>query len=344
MRSGDGLVVRVRPRLARLSREQAVGLADLAGLHGSGIVELTRRGNVQLRGVSEATLTPLQKGLALLGLLDTDPGTETKRNILTTPFSAAEDMSERIGTTIEARLGELPELPAKFGFIVDCGETPVLAGDPGDIRIERAPGGVVVRPDGGSGTVTAENAAPDAVIALAHWFARHRTPDQRRMRDIAAGEAAPIIPAGERPTPGQSRFGPMVGVAFGQMDATLFAAAARALDSLRITPWRMLILEGATAIPDGFITAPDPILSVDACPGAPFCAEATVETRDIARLIAGRADSIHVSGCAKGCARSASSAVTLVGRDGRFDLVKEGCAGDTPCATGIAPEDVPDAL
>ncbi len=39
---------------------------------------------------------------------------------------------------------------------------------------------------------------------------------------------------------------------------------------------------------------------------------------------------IHVSGCAKGCAHPGSAPWTLVGRDGRYDLVRHGKAGDTP--------------
>jgi precorrin-3B synthase len=37
MRSGDGLVVRIRPHGGRLSQAQAVGIADLAARDGSGV-------------------------------------------------------------------------------------------------------------------------------------------------------------------------------------------------------------------------------------------------------------------------------------------------------------------
>jgi precorrin-3B synthase len=39
---------------------------------------------------------------------------------------------------------------------------------------------------------------------------------------------------------------------------------------------------------------------------------------------------LHVSGCGKGCAHPKSAAVTLVGREGRYDLVRGGAAGDAP--------------
>jgi precorrin-3B synthase len=43
---------------------------------------------------------------------------------------------------------------------------------------------------------------------------------------------------------------------------------------------------------------------------------------------------IHVSGCKKGCAHHAAT-MTLVGVDGRYDLVRHGRAGDAPDATGL---------
>jgi len=38
--------------------------------------------------------------------------------------------------------------------------------------------------------------------------------------------------------------------------------------------------------------------------------------------------SIHVSGCAKGCARSAPADLVLVGSEGRYGVVRNGTARD----------------
>jgi precorrin-3B synthase len=84
----------------------------------------------------------------------------------------------------------------------------------------------------------------------------------------------------------------------------------------------------------------DPLLAVDACPGAPACAAASVETRALARALAGRVAGLHVSGCAKGCARGPPARVTLVGREGRFDLVRAGTAWDRPLRRGLTPAEV----
>jgi len=108
--------------------------------------------------------------------------------------------------------------------------------------------------------------------------------------------------------------------------------------ALRVTPWRLFALEGARALPTHpFIEKPDdPLLRVDACPGAPACPAATVKTRALARALAGRVDGdLHVSGCEKGCARPRAADVTLVGRDGGFDLVRDGAPGDVPARRGL---------
>ena len=83
----------------------------------------------------------------------------------------------------------------------------------------------------------------------------------------------------------------------------------------------------------------DPLLRIEACPGAPACGSATVDTRGAARRLAamGFAGTIHVSGCAKGCARSAPADLVLVGREGRYGVVRQGTARD-PVSRTVAPD------
>ena len=93
----------------------------------------------------------------------------------------------------------------------------------------------------------------------------------------------------------------------------------------------------------GFITNPtDPRLRVAACAGRDGCARGTTSTHadatalaDIAGSLGGEPTPLHVSGCEKGCAKPSRSAVTLVGRDGRYDLVRDGRPGDTPALRGL---------
>ncbi|WP_369424710.1 hypothetical protein [Halomonas alkalicola] len=55
------------------------------------------------------------------------------------------------------------------------------------------------------------------------------------------------------------------------------------------------------------------------------------------RLIAG---SLHLSGCAKGCACRQPTDLCLTGRAGRYDLIIGGRADGTPAATGLSESDV----
>jgi len=71
----------------------------------------------------------------------------------------------------------------------------------------------------------------------------------------------------------------------------------------------------------GFIVrADDPRRRVIACAGAPLCASGYIATRAIAPLLAeamtplqGKQATIHLSGCAKGCAHPKKAALTIVG-------------------------------
>ena len=352
MMSGDGLVVRIRPNLARLKQAQILELCDLAERFGSGILEFTNRANLQLRGISEAGFPELLDALNALEVLDTDPEIERRRNILVNPFWKNGDRTVRLANGLAAKLDKLPDLPAKFGFAVDTGEWPVLAEASADIRLEAlASGDILVRADGmQSGVACDESNAIDTVLAMADWFARNATNEARRMRTLLghihlpehwtqhpAATPAPV------PGLGQCDQGQLVAVPFGQIDAKTLRACADLAEAIRLTPWRILLLERVTGFshPDLVTDQNDPLLQADACPGAPLCASASVATRALARqiapLVAGR---VHVSGCSKGCARSKASDVTLVGRDGLFDIVRSGTAQASPERTGLSPKEI----
>lgn len=349
MESGDGWVVRLRPRLARLSAAQALGLCAAARAHGAGLIDLTNRANLQLRGVPHGALAALRRDLAALDLLDTDPAIESRRNLLLAPDWAEGDDTHRLALALLDRLADLPDLPPKCGIALDGGPAPVLTADPADFRLERgAHGGLILRAEGrATGCAPAPGAEIDALIELARWFAATRGA-ARRM----AGHRAPLPawadtgarPAPSRPplAPGAHPLGPARGLPFGQVRAADLAAAiaATGAQALRLTPWRVLILEGGAEAPTPGLTADpaDPLLRTDACAGAPFCPQATVATRDLARALAPQLTGrLHVSGCAKGCARPGPADVVLTGRDGAFDLAFAARAGDRPAETGLTP-------
>ena len=80
-----------------------------------------------------------------------------------------------------------------------------------------------------------------------------------------------------------------------------------------------------------------PELGAHACAGAPFCPQASVETRALARALAARVPGLHVSGCAKGCAHPGAAPVVLTGRAGGFDLAHHARAGDPALRSALSP-------
>jgi precorrin-3B synthase len=345
MMAGDGLLVRVRPRLACMTATQVLGLCEAAARFGNGLIDITNRANLQIRGVSDAALPALLDRLVALDLVDADPAMEARRALLVAPDWHAGDDTAHIATMMMARLADLPELPAKIGFAVDAGTAPILSNAPADFRIERGTGGgLILRADGrATGVSVTRDTAADALIALTHWFAD--------TGGIAAGRMARHVaplPAwalgDERPAPSRAPIQPggsAYGVAFGSMEAAALAALMQgsAAGALRITPWRILLLEGGrTATAEGFIQSPTaPAMRANACPGAPACPQATVETRALALRLAPHIDGgLHVSGCAKGCAQVTPADVMLTGRDGLFDMAAIARAGDSPMQCGLS--------
>ena len=353
MQSGDGLVVRVRPRLAHLSAAQALALCDLAIQHGAGLIDVTNRANLQVRGVSDASYPALLAGLQDWGLVDADVTVETRRNILVAPDWVERDITEWLALELIARLEELPDLPPKMGFAIDTGAAPCLTATPADFRVERGvSGGLILRADGRAlGLPLPDMREIDLLIRLAWWFMSSGGPSAGRMArhtaplpDWAKGTEAPA-PTAPPYRPGPHGLGAVHGTPFGQARAADLAQAIRATSAtaIRVTPWRALLLLGAThGQQAGLEWNPDsPLLRADACAGAPYCPQASVETRALATALAPHVTgSLHVSGCAKGCARPKAADLTLVGRNGAFDLVRAGGAGDIPQQTGLTPDQI----
>ena len=59
-------------------------------------------------------------------------------------------------------------------------------------------------------------------------------------------------------------------------------------------------------------------------------------TRWAALLPKGEGVVLHVSGCAKGCARPAATAATLIATESGYDLILAGKAGDPPVRRGLS--------
>jgi precorrin-3B synthase len=144
-----------------------------------------------------------------------------------------------------------------------------------------------------------------------------------------------------------------VAVAFGYVEAAVLQrlaqhAAACGAMSIQPSPGRSLLIIGldpaaaieltAAAAAAGLLVRPDdPRRFIVACAGAPACDSAKLSTRELAPAIAEAARAfldgsvtIHVTGCAKGCAHPGAAALTFIGPN---RLVIQGRAGDIPHGT-----------
>ncbi|KIC26090.1 MULTISPECIES: precorrin-3B synthase [unclassified Leisingera] len=353
MMSGDGLVVRVRAPMGKLTAAQARGVARLSEEFGNGLLDISARANLQMRGIREEAHEELIGALRDLGFIDPDASAEARRNVLLAPFWTAGDDTHAIAAALSAALTAATDLklPGKFGFAVDCGSEPVLQDTAADIRIERSDSTLILRADGAEIglPVTRESAVPEA-LALARWFLKQGgAPEGRgRMhrliarRGPPAAHAAPVARTAFIAKPGTVSAGTLAALEFGQMPAATLAQLAGHGD-IRLTPWRALLVEGAESLPPlpGLILdATDPRLQVVACTGAPGCLQALSATRDLARDLAPHVPSgtkLHISGCTKGCACPGTAPLTLTATgENEFSLIRNGTAADQPLKTRLS--------
>jgi precorrin-3B synthase len=347
MAAGDGLLVRIRPPLGRLTRAQTLALCDAAMAWGNGEIDVTSRANLQIRGLTEAGWRGLVEALLAGGLIDPDPEREARGAMLVASDWRDGDDTQHIATALRERLADLPVLPGKVGFAIDAGAAPVLTRAPADFRVERAVDGrLLVRGEGrAAGVDVTRDTAVDALIALARWFVESGGAVAGRMMRHAAAVPGPATlvpaPAASPPEAGAHPLGAAIALGFGRIAAVELRdrIAADPVTAIRVTPWRMLILEGGVA--DSACDRSAVRAGVDACVGAPACPQASVETRDLARLLAPLvAGSLHVSGCAKGCARARPADVVLTGRDGRFDLALHARTAAPPLLGALEPAQI----
>jgi precorrin-3B synthase len=353
MAAGDGFLVRVKPAVSGVSAAQLRVLADAAEAYGSGRVEITNRGNFQIRGLSAETVPAFAGAMLAEGLASADPAVERRRNLLL--HLPVEPEMLRIALELEAWLEAddmLDALPGKFGFAV--------GGMGADINL--FPGKMVL--PGGFAAMTEQPVAAARVIT--HAFLRLAGAGVTRMTTLlaATGAEAVFAEAGlpmqtVQPLAATPQIGPMadnfgLGTGFGQLDAAMLRHAAELAERfgdgwLHTTGARSLVVMGTGGNADaiatatqgaGFITTPDDVrLRIAACAGQPACPQALVDARAVAAGLAPHwagSGVLHVSACTKGCAAPRGAAVTLVAQGRTYALVLNGRAQDAPVAAGLS--------
>lgn len=180
---------------------------------------------------------------------------------------------------------------------------------------------------------------------------------ERLTAGMALASTAPLCePAGPRGQRPAGRFlgfdpglGHVLGFAFGRIPLSVLEQLADGAGDrlIRLLPDRRIIvptlssrilssLRQAGAIDD----PADARLGLAACIGCRGCTQGTTDTRADALALARDLPEqarrgLHVSGCPKGCAWRGGAPITLVARDGRYDLVRNGDPDDTPNARGL---------
>ncbi len=350
MPTGDGLLARLRPEGLAFSPVALAALARAAGQWGNGIIEITARGSVQVRGLRPDTVDPFAQALDAAGIV-----AATGVPIEISPLSGI-DPDELIDTRaickdLQGRVADLVgQLAPKVSVVIDGGGAIGLGALKADLRLT---------------ALDAENFAffagevPLGTIAVADAVVRVEAllRDLAGMGPKARGED---LRRGEPRAPAATRHGPgrlvlvdgsealIVGLPYGQVRAEALAEFAQAAPAdLRPAPHQTLIVTGlnkadagrlrALAETLGLVTrADDPRRAIAACPGAPACASGRFATRPVAEalapLLAGfgsESIGVHVSGCAKGCAHPAAAPLTLTGREGGIGVIVAGRAGDS---------------
>jgi len=279
MPSGDGLLIRAKAVGPRMNAAQAREIARTADACGNGLIDLSQRAQLQLRGISEATIAEALRRLDAIGMLAPNADAERVTNVIASPLAGlsssafdANAMAAELAAGLQ-RDAALRALPPKFLFLLDDGGPLSLADVEADIRIEAAANGQVavrIAEIADRAIYVDADKALDVALRLARAFVelRDRHANQfKRARNLVEALGAEALPrtAGlamrvsreaRRPARrahifGAQRFGAVAyaGVAapFGRWRADELHAAAdcarkEGTGELRLTPWRALLI------------------------------------------------------------------------------------------------------
>ena len=342
--AADGALARVRLPGGMITAAQLATLAGLSSEFGSGTLELTARGNVQLRGITD--VAAVADGIAAAGLLPSETH-ERVRNIVASPLSGRAggraDVRAWVGELDAAIRAEpaLAELGGRFWFGLDDGS--------GDVSGLGADVGVHVLDDGREGcaltlggrdTGLRVSDVTQTLIRLARRFVEIRGKAWRvsELADLEAlvpgvelGAAFPPVtkgPVGWIPQD-DGRVALGAAVPLGVLPAHVAEYLAAVQAPLVVTPWRSVLVcdldEGVadTALrvlaPLGLVFDENsPWLNVSACTGSPGCAHSAADVRaDATQALDPDSDvHRHFVGCERACGSPRAGEVLLATGDG----------------------------
>ncbi|OBH78767.1 precorrin-3B synthase [Mycobacterium scrofulaceum] len=355
-RAADGALARIRLPGGMLTAAQLAALARVSSEHGSATLELTARGNVQLRGITDVTAAA--EAIADAGLLPSATH-ERVRNIVASPLSG------RAGGTVDVRpwVAELDtairaeprlaELGGRFWFSLDDGRADV-SGLRADVGVHALPDGWALLLAGrDTGVWLTAGEVVETLVIIATRFASTRGSAWRvkELDDVAsllpgAELGAVAFPPVTRPPVGwidqdDGRVTLGAAVPLGVLSATVAEYLAAVEAPLVITPWRSVLVcdldEGVADValrvlaPLGLVFDENsPWLNVSACTGSPGCAHSLADVRaDAAAALGGdKGMHRHFVGCDRTCGSPLSGEVLLATGDGYRPLRRDRKRGE----------------
>jgi len=324
--AADGGLARVRVPGGTLAAGQLRVLAAAARELGDGALELTSRGNVQLRGLSPGVEGELGDRLAAAGLLPSATH-ETVRNVVASTLSGrvgggALDVRSWVGALDRGLCADpdLAALPGRFLATLDDGRGDVsgLGGDVGLLALDAGTVALLL-----AGTDSGLRADPDDAVALALDAARAFLAERAaqggtawRLGELADGPArvaarlpgavgpvvevppAPVLgPVGALPQR-DGRTALAAVVPLGRLTTAQADLLASLAPEVQLTPWRSVVVPDLAedAVDDAavdlvrtgaVVDEASPWLAVTACAGRPGCAKALADVRaDAAAAVA----------------------------------------------------------
>ncbi len=346
-RAADGALARVRLPGGMIGPAQLEALAHAATRFGSPAMELTSRGNIQIRGITDTQA--VADAVAAAGLLPSVTH-ERVRNIVASPLSGrigghadVRDWVHRLDAAIQAD-PSLTALPGRFWFGVDDGRGDV-SGLGADVGAHVSGESVAVLLAGrDTGVRVAPADVVPTLISIAQRFVDTRGNAWRvaELADTAAlldglrrsAEPAMSWPAVTRPPVGwlgqddrRIALGAAAPLGVLQARAAEFLAAINA--PMIITPWRSVLvcdLDEGVADASLRVLAPmdlvfdenSPWLGVSACTGSPGCEHSATDVRADATRAATEAGTVHrhFVGCERACGSPPAGEVLIATGDG----------------------------
>jgi len=337
-------LARIRLPGGMITAAQLAALAAASSRLGSGTLELTARGNVQLRGLTD--VTAVAEALAAAGLLPSMTH-ERVRNIVASPLSGRSggnlDVRRWVAELDAAICGEprLAELGGRFWFSLDDGRADV-SGLRADVGVHAfADGCALLLAGRDTGVRLAAHEVVETLVTLARRFVdirgtawRVKELDDVRQLLPNADSRATSFPAVTKAPVGwisqdDGRVALGAAVPLGVLTARVAEYLAAIAAPLVITPWRsLLVCDLSEEVADTAlrVLAPlglvfdenSPWLTVSACTGSPGCARSAADVRaDAAQSL--EADSAvhrHFVGCDRACGSPLAGEVLVATPDG----------------------------